>query len=111
MLPSIETAHNVNGNRRKQMAAECGVTPSQLYNWFTGRQPVPIWKRQSVDRALGQDVDWSQYSVEQKAVTRPERRSERQQAKTAPKQAEIDPEAPTAKNEGFWSFLTEEENV
>lgn len=70
MLPSIEEAHNVNGNRKKTIAAACGVTPNTLYKWETGRLPCPKHKRASLVRAYGAAVDWQQYDREFAAIER-----------------------------------------
>lgn len=70
MLPSIEEAHNVHGNRKKQIAATCGVTPTTLYKWETGRRRCPKHKRQALQRAYDAAVDWAQYDREVDACQR-----------------------------------------
>jgi len=70
MLPSIEEAHNVNGHRKKIIAADCGVTPTTLYKWETGRRRCPKHKRASLVRAYGAAVDWQQYDREIDAIER-----------------------------------------
>lgn len=71
MLPSVQKAHFVHGNRQKAMASECNVTDSTWYKWVTGRLPCPKAKRQSVDRAFGEAVDWEAYDREVMATKTP----------------------------------------
>lgn len=71
MLPSLETAHCVNGPMRKKIAADCNVSTTHLYNWLTGRHIIPKHRRQSIERAFGTPVDWAQYQVEFDACNRP----------------------------------------
>lgn len=70
MLPSFESSHFVKGRVQKAVAADCGVSESAFYKWATGRLRCPKHKRQSVDRAFGAPVDWSQYDRECDAITR-----------------------------------------
>lgn len=72
MLPSFEAAHCVNGHRQKQIASECHVTPTHFRRWANGHAHCPIHKRQSVDRAFGEKVDWLQYDREFDACNRTE---------------------------------------
>jgi len=72
MLPSFEAAFFVNGPTYKAVGAECGpVGEKTVYAWGRGAIRCPKKKRQSVDRALGANVDWEQYDKEVDACQRP----------------------------------------
>ncbi len=64
MLNSFEVARNQLGRVMKTMARECGVSESTFYKWSCGIRRAPKHKRQSIDRALGANVNWSDYDRE-----------------------------------------------
>lgn len=95
MLPSFEAAHCVNGRVQKAIAFDCDVTDSTFYKWSTGRMRCPKHKRQSVDRAFGSPVNWSDYDAEVTAIQRieAERPAEARQSANRVKAAPAPPEA------------------
>ncbi len=64
MLKSFEVARNQLGRVMKAMARECEVSESTFYKWSCGIRRAPKHKRQSIDRALGANVNWSDYDAE-----------------------------------------------
>lgn len=104
MLPSIEDAHNVHGNRKKQIAAVCGVTPTTLYKWETGRRRCPKHKRQALTRAYDARVDWEQYDREVSACQRlsaPQKPVDVISSKLPPTEPESAPVPPQSVDKAF----------
>lgn len=60
----IDEARKVTGKRIKDMAAELRVSPDTIYGWRAMTTQCPAILRQSVDRAIGSNVDWFNYDKE-----------------------------------------------
>lgn len=108
MIPSIEEAYNFKGPTKKELAASCKVATNTIYKWMTGRAMIPKHRRQTLERAMGQSVDWSQYQSEYTALNRPQDGSQDAQRPKQPTAPQITTEPPESATGGLISWLTTE---